>query len=313
MRTRALWAAILSAGLLWAAQIPSAFAGGAVLDPARLSQEARTALLAEIHNARKADPRAFEAVARIRQDLAVLDDQKRGRLAPITSMLKALGPGALLPMLEHIAIESPARGDLTDTAWIAWRAGLVEASGMLRDRRSAAVFSAILDSAETEFHLVRAAASAYGKRGTDEAAAKLIAMAKAPGAKQKAVLAGMGDCRRSAVADALAQAIATHPDADTARLIVRSLSDVGSSWAWKTPIVAQSGEESATRAIAAKALVGAFVAYEGEVRQKASNALMVVDDPSTPALIAAARTGAPPAVQTALDELAARFARNPVR
>jgi hypothetical protein len=313
MRKRALWVAVLSAGLLWAAQIPSAFAGGAVIEPARLSHEARAALVAEIQSARKSDPRTFEAVERIRQRLAEFDAQKQGRLAPITSMLKAVGPGALFPMLEHIAIESPARGDLQDTAWIAWRTGLIEAAGMLRDGRSAAVFAAILDSPETEFYVTRAAASAYGKLGTDEAAAKLVSMAKTAGPKQKAVLAGMGDCRRTVVAEALAQAIAAHPDEETARLVVRSLSDVGSSWAWKTPIVAQSGEEASTRAIAAKALVGAFVAYAGEVRQKASNALMVVDDPSTPGLIAAARTGASPDVQAALDKLAERFARNPVR
>src|SRR5262245_46590286 len=98
MRKRAFAVAILSAGLLWPAQIPSALAGGAVIDPARLSQAARASLLVEIDHARKSDPRAFEDVARIRQQLAEIDDQKRGRLAPITAMLKALGPGALFPM-----------------------------------------------------------------------------------------------------------------------------------------------------------------------------------------------------------------------
>jgi len=78
-------------------------------------------------------------------------------------------------------------------------------------------------------------------------------------------------------------------------------------------VVAVSGEEAATRAVAAKALVGAFVSYSGELRQHASNALMVVDDPSTPALVAAAKKSATGALAADLDKLATRFAKNPTR
>jgi hypothetical protein len=77
--------------------------------------------------------------------------------------------------------------------------------------------------------------------------------------------------------------------------------------------VSASGERKAVQAIAAKALVEAFVAYGGKVRKTASNALMVVDDPSTPALAQAAKQGASAEVRAALDELVQRFANNPTR
>ena len=51
---------------------------------------------------------------------------------------------------------------------------------------------------------------------------------------------------------------------------------------------------------------------DGEVRQAASNGLMVVDAPSTPRLIAEARSSTP-ALTAELGELEARFARNPAR
>jgi HEAT repeat protein len=147
--------------------------------------------------------------------------------------------------------------------------------------------------------------------GTDSAASKLVALSKA-GPKQKAVLAGMGECRRTKVADALAKALASKPDDDTAKHVIKSLGNVGSAWAWKTPVVAASGEEAAVRKAAAQALVAAFVAYEGEARKGAASAILVVDDPSTPALIDAAKKKTP-ALSGELDALAARFANSPLR
>jgi hypothetical protein len=66
------------------------------------------------------------------------------------------------------------------------------------------------------------------------------------------------------------------------------------------------------RATAAAALVDAFV-REPSLRSEASNALMVVDAPSTPALVAAAKPFASSDTVAALDRLLARFAANPAR
>jgi hypothetical protein len=294
-------------------QASAAAPAGVMIAPDKLPEKARVALVVEIEAAKRERPKVFQALASVRADLPALDAHKRGRFAPVTSILKSMGKDALLPMLEELAFRGQPQGDLTDSAWIAWRAGMIDAVGMLRDPRAESVLVAILDGPETEFHIVRAASAALGRLGSDTAAQKLITMAKVTGAKQRAVLAGMGECRRQSIALALSEAAMATPDAATAKVITHSLGDVGSAWAWKTSIVAASGEEAPVRAIAAKALVGVFVAHDGDVRKTASNALMVVDDPSTPALIAAAKKGASPELAAALDALAQRFAKNPTR
>jgi HEAT repeat protein len=305
--------ALLVAGACQFASVGDALADGVLTAPGRLSAKDRGALVTEVDKARAAVPTSFAAVASLRAQLPELDADKRGRLAPITPMLKSMGTDGLFPMLSEIALDAQPRAALSDSAWTAWRVGLLEAVGSLRDPRSAPVLVSILDGTETDFAVVKAAAEALGKVGTDAAASKLIAMAKRAGPKQQAVLAGMGDCRRERVANHLATVIAGKPDADTAKLVIRALGNVGSAPAWRTSVVAVSGEETATRAAAAKALVGAFVAYSGELRQHASNAIMVVDDPSTVALITAAKKTASGTLAADLDKLATRFAKNPTR
>jgi len=287
--------------------------GGVMLASDKLPAHARMRLAVEIDSARREHPKAFHALRAVRNDLPALDANKRGRFAPIPAILKSMGKDALLPMLEELAFRGQPKGNLADSAWIAWRAGVIEAVGMLRDTRAEIVLVAILDGPETEFHVVRAAAAALGRIGTDTAAQKLVMMSKVQGAKQKAVLAGMGECRRKSIALALSEAANSAPDGATARIIAHSLGDVGSAWAWKTSVIASSGEEAPVRAIAAKALVAVFVAYGGDVRKTASNAIMVVDDPSTPALVEAAKKGASSELVIVLDALAKRFAKNPTR
>ena len=52
---------------------------------------------------------------------------------------KALGPKALLPMIELVAMDAPPRGAMSDSAWTALRAGLIEASD--RDAAELAYFA----------------------------------------------------------------------------------------------------------------------------------------------------------------------------
>jgi hypothetical protein len=219
-------------------------------------------------------------------------------------------------MVEELAFEATPRGELTDSAWTAWRAGLVEAIGTWRDPRTEPVLRAVLDGDDTDSLLIRVAAEAVGRLGTDAGAARLVELASTPGPKQAAVLAGMGGCRRVVAVDALTRALAANPDAETAVAIVKSLGTAGNWGAWSTPALDPlRGEEEAVRSKAARALVDAFTTWDGHVRRAASNALMVVDWAGTPALIAEARAtaGADPVVLDALDALAARFAKNPAR
>ncbi len=310
---RVLGIGLVAAGLLLSALTGAASAAeGVWVGPSLLAAEDRAALVQAIGAARTDKPAAFETLARLREDMPALDAQKRGRYVPVAAILKGLGKDALLPMLNELAIEAKPRGDMPADAWHAWRVGLVEAVGSLRDGRAAPVLFAVVDAPEMSTDLVRAAASALGKLGTDAAAQRLVALAKKEGPKQKGVLAGMGDCRRRVVAEALASALLAHPDAETATIVARSLGDVGSAWAWKTPVIAASGEESVVRAAAAEALVASYLRYEGEARVAIGKAVLMVDHASTPSLAEAQKRGARPGDQAALDALVERFKKSPL-
>lgn len=311
MKTRLIASVLLASALALAA--PAAHAAeGVLVAPARIPTAARTALAADIAKARAKNPEPFQAFASLRASVAELDAKKRGRLAPLTPRLRAMGPDALLPMLEHVAFDAPSRGSLTPAAWLALRVSLLEAIGAIRDPRAVPVLIAVLDGDTDEEPVVRAAAAALGAMNTDAAAQKLVALATTPGAKQRGVVLGMGECRRESVAKALAS-IVDKGDTALVHAAVKALGDVGNAWAWKTPAVAASGEEASTRAAAVRALVQAFVRTSGETRDAATTALLVVDSPETPALIAAAKSGASADLAAALDVLAERFAKSTAR
>lgn len=305
--------ALAAAGLLTLSSSP-ARADGVMLAPSSLDAKARTALELAIKHDKSKNASAFSEVAKARAELADLDAQKRGRLAALTPRLKALGPQAVLAMLNELAFDAKPKGALTDTAWQAWRLGLLEASSMLRDPRSEPVYAAVLDGAESDAALVKAASEALARLSTDTAAAKLVALSKKTGSKQLAIVTGMGHCRRAVVAERLATMLGGASDADTVSGLARALGDVGSAWAWKTPTVQQAapGEEAKTRLAAAKALVDAYATAPTAARGMLMKAVLVVDHPQTGALVASAKKGASASGQKLLDELLAKFQASPL-
>lgn len=286
-----------------------------VVRTATLPAAARQALIQDIGAARTSTPQSFEALTRIRGRVAELDAAKRGRVAPIALYLKQLGPQTVIPMLEAIAIDGEQRGDLTDTAWAAWRAGLIEAVGGHRDVRAQPVLLAVLEGPESDPMIVRSAAEAVGKLGTDDAVATLVSMATVEGPKRLAVVDGMGACRRAAVADALVSVVGGAQSDELALAAVRSLGDVGNNRAWKTSSVAVwANEQEAVQSAAAGALVKVLATTGNQgLRKAASNALMVVDYAGTPALLTAAQTSASAEAKAVLEAAAKRFERNPAR
>lgn len=239
-------------------------------------------------------------VAALKSRVPELDANKRGRLATsLRPALESLGADALPELLE--ASQAPRDPAWADSAALAWQASLLEAMGTLADPRARAVFEKVLADTSSHFLVQRAAAEGLAKLGDSATLLPLIG--------SDAVVAGIGALRTVQVARALAAELATHPADARAKLIVRALSDVGNAWAWKT-LKAREAEQ-ATRHEAAAALVQAFVAYDGEVRQAASNALLVVDAAATPALIAQAKAGAKNVVE--LEALQARLTKNPLR
>jgi hypothetical protein len=306
-----LLAASIGAAFLWCSTVRAE--GGLLLDASALAEEQRATLRALVARARARDARVFERVEAIRDRVAARSARKRGRLVSVTGHFRALGRPALMPMLAMLALEARPRGSSSDAAWVSLRVGLLEAVGRLRDDRARPILQAILRKRAPEWPIDRAAAGALARLGDAAAARELIGMVRSGAPKQTAVLAEIGHCRRAVVADALAQWLAERPGPARALLLVRALSDVGNAWAWKTPVVRASGDERRVRPVAARALVAAFVAYSGHTRRAAGHALLVVDDPSTPTLLEAARAGASGRLALDLDRLMTRFARNPAR
>ena len=304
-------AALLTATLLTPA---AARADGAVVR--RLPDAAHASLTADIAKARQSSPAAFTALDRVQARLIELDTTtRRGRLLPVTPMLKSIGPSALMPMLERAAVQSPARGTVSDNAWLSWRVGLVEATGMIRDTRALPLFFAVLTGSDTNHDLLKVTSESVGRVGDEAAINQLVSLARQPGARQVAILAGLGESRRVVAAQALADAAHGQLgalDDEGARHVAKALGQVGSTWAWKL-VDAHKDEEAAVRALAARALLDLFVARPGDVRNSATAGLLMVDDPSTPALIAQARQGASAELTAALDALSARLAKNPLR
>ncbi|MBX3215800.1 MAG: HEAT repeat domain-containing protein [Labilithrix sp.] len=288
-------------------------AAAAPMSPAAFRMPAKSfaELSAQIAKARTVDPRAFVSVNGIVSHAPEADARARGRKAPVALYLAKLGPSALMPMLELLAVDAP-RGIPAESA-PGLRRDLIEAVGLLKDARALPVLYAILDDTTEDAATVRTVTEAVARMGTDEAAARIVGAldASKDADRTRSILAGMGECRRLRVADALASRLRSTTDEATARAAARSLGRAGNAWAWKT--VADRRDEAKIRETAARALVDAYVRRDGEARYAASNALMVVDAPETPALVAEAKKGASPETAKALDTLAARFARNPTR
>lgn len=306
----------LCAALVLATSAPHASASGLAIDATELAAKSRSALKTDIERARGETPDLFKQVYDVAKLAGELDAAARRPGTPLTMHFKALGPRALMPMLEMLAFDGHAPRDLTPTAQAALRVGLVEAVGMVRDARAVPVLARIV-ARERDVDTTRASADALGRIGNDEAFAALttalagIDAGDAGGERAQAIFAGLGSSRRVDATKLLAKKLGAHPSDATAKALARSLGTAGNAWAWKT--LAVRTDEQAVRELAARALVDAYLRYAGEPRTAASNALLVVDAAITPSLISDARRTASADQAAALDALSARLATNPTR
>ncbi|RYE93025.1 MAG: hypothetical protein EOO75_05315, partial [Myxococcales bacterium] len=197
-----LVAAPLLAATLFASS--AARADGAVVR--RLPDADHSSLTADVAKARQAAPADFQAVDRVASRLADLDASRRGRLIPVTPLLKAIGPRALLPMLERAALTSNPRGSLSDVAWRSWRIGLIESIGLLHDTRALPLFSTVLAGSDTDHDLLKVTSESIGRVGDEAAITRLVALARQAGPRQIPLLAGLGESHRTVAAQALADA-----------------------------------------------------------------------------------------------------------
>lgn len=292
----------------------SSYAGGILVDAEALPEAARIQLKAEIVAAAQQAPKVFSQVRSVGAHIADMDAQKRGRWAPIAPVLRALGPNALLPMLEMLAFDMEPRGKLSDSAWFALQLGLLEAVGSLRDPRSIAVLKAVLDIPHLDVTLLRVAAQALGRVAINEATQDLIERSRRESKDRRlAILLGLGSARNPRATEVLAIAAKAENNERNAKVLARALGNAGNAGAWRLETSAAKKEEDRIKFLATLSLLDLYIRFNGEARQAASNGLMVVDSPEASRLIREASEKASPELVPALSALAIRLANNPTR
>jgi len=300
-----LFAAVLAAALTMSAG--DARADGMAVKTASLPDVARKALTQDIAAARAADPQVFAAVRNVQGVHREVYKKFRKPAPEAERELRALGPAALLPMLEALAFDAPPRDDLTDAEWTALTVGMLQTVGILRDARSGPVLRAAFDAAPQP-DVQRAAAKAMGRLCTDAELAVLVKQSAAQSPRRLPAIEGLGECKRLESAKHLASLLAATPDDATAEVIGAALGSVGSSWAWKARGPSAEATGTAVREIAAAALVGGFARHAAP-RGRFEKSLMLVEWAKTPDLVGKARAAADPGTRVALDGLSQRLAR----
>ena len=256
-----------------------------------LAGEARAQLVAEVARARKTDGAAFAALARVKGFLPSSYKVTRGRQPEVSRELVALGPRALVPMLEVMALTGfPTRAALSEPERAALEAGLFEAVGALGDPRADAVLEAAL-AGSTDEHVLRGAARALARRcsASEPAQKQLIQYALKAGPKQAATLDGLGLCQAVSSATTLGLVLGRTLEPSAASQAAHALGQLGSAWAWEARGQAALGEQ--VRSAAAEALINGAARAPDESQADIQEALVVVAHPSTDALLAHARAG----------------------
>lgn len=252
-------------------------------------------------------PVAFSRVASVIKSADEADRNKRGRFAPMSPMFRAIGPDAGPALLEPLVHPERFTMPKEETARIAVRAGLIEAAGALSISDAAPLWRSIVDGGSEHFE-VRAAAEALGRVASEADVAHMAALIKTRGPKQEAIIAGAGSWRRVEIAKAIGDVMNGGGD-KIAIASAHALGDLGGSWLKDASTPAMM----TVRAEAARQAVRLYVTTTADVRTTASDAVMTIDSPETPSIISAAKGSATAEQKTALDALAARFAKNPVR
>lgn len=267
----------------------------------------RASLERSIKQARSESPAVFTRVRSLVEQADTLQHRARGRLYPFPAQLRAVTrkqSGAAFALIEPLVAPERFTMPTTPQAQLALRAGLLEAAGSLQEPSLAPLYRSFI-TAEEPREVVRAAAEALAKLGVDEDVVMLSRLATTEGPMQDAAISALGSAKNGKLAVVTLTSLAAAPlEVPRAKLVAGSLARVAAGW----------NGETAWRADAAKGALTLFVnASSDEVRAAASDAVMVIDAPETPALIATARSGASPDLLEALGALQLRFANNPTR
>lgn len=259
-------------------------AAAPLLGEGALAPSAQRSLAASIRAERAAHPERFTRVHGLVGVQGRFYRTTRSQRPEVTQELRALGPDALLPMLDALAFSEYPRA-LSPDERDALELGLLDAVGALRDRRAEPVLRAAFERL-TNPESIRAAARALGTLAGDGEVAALTAAARRPSARQAAALEGLGASRRADAARVLVEVLDATSDAAALEGAARGLAAVGSTWA-------QAADQHAVALPpnTADALVRAFVRAPA-ARSELQVALAATASSDTLAALARARAGA---------------------
>lgn len=273
--------ASLAAAALICLVAGSAAGDGVVVTPRDIPSVERAQLAQQIAESQQREPASFAAVAAVKGHLPEQYMKFRNPAPSVARELRRLGPDALLPMLNALAFDAPARNGATDAEWETYQIGLLDAVGRLRDPRAENALHAALRN--TTGDVAVAAAEAVGRNCTDASLNLLQAAVEGP--QRRAAIAGLGQCRRVEAAETLATALKTCTDADEAEHIALALGRVASSWAWQALGSAHEQTGLRVRGIASRALVASLSRFGGNARGVSERALQSAAHPELRAIV----------------------------
>jgi hypothetical protein len=207
----------------------AAVSAAPLLGPSALPPQAQRSLAASIRAERAAHPDHFTRVHNLVGLQGRFYRATRARTPEVTQELRALGPDALLPMLDALAFSDYPRA-LSPEEREALEVGILNALSALRDRRAEPVLRAAFERL-TATESVRAAARALGALAGDGEVAALTTAARQAGPRQAAALEGLGVTRRADAARVIAEVIDTSSDVATLTGAAHGVAEVGSTWA----------------------------------------------------------------------------------
>ena len=284
-------------------------ADGMAAQPSQIAQDARASLAKDIEAFKLAHPEAFEALRNVQGHKPEVYQKARNPIPVVGRELRRLGPSALLPMLEALAFQAPARAGATDQEWTALTVGMLEAVGVIRDPRSGPVLRAIFEGGKANAEVLRAAAVGMGQLCGDAELSVLIKRSAAGDALRAPAITGLSNCRREGSAKHLAGLLRAAKDEASGELLGKALGRVASSWAWKAMGSASEKEGTAVRELAAKALVDGFVRFGGAARSEIGRALLMTEHKAASELLARARPSVDASTAAEIDALSVKLNR----
>lgn len=251
---------------------------------------------------RRLHPEAWRAVSDLSGLRPAVYTASRLRRPSVSRELRQLGPDALLPMLDVLAVSGYSR-TLDATEQDALTVGLLEAVGALRDARALPVLMTAYDRAQGNDQ-VRAAARGLAMSGDAGALARLQRGAGEGAVERRAItVSALGASPQAEVTPWLLTQLRGGETA-VVNAAAEALAERHSSWG-----AAARRAQDGQRASVASAMVEAYVRASDAGQQRALQvSLLALGAPETVGLLQAAQQRADAATRARLERMA-RMAR----